>query len=247
MFIAMPNNMPENNVDWQEIAKFSAPGLDWWDPQGALATLHAINPLRLSYITKRLAIKNCKILDLGCGAGILAESLASAGAIVTGIDLNDQAITAGQQHLSATKIQQPNISLIYQVISSSELATKHTAYYDAITCMEMLEHVPNPQQIINDCAVLLKPGGHLFMSTLNRNWRSYLEAIIAAEYILKLLPQNTHDFAKFITPYELTCWANKAGLSITNFTGIRYNPLSKTFRLSTNIVSNYLAHATLTT
>lgn len=235
----------EQNIDWQEISKFSSEQLDWWNPKGKVWTLHAINPLRLDYITNHANVIGKKILDLGCGAGILAESLAQEGAIVTGIDLNQTAIQAGCAHLELTKLTHPNLQVDYQLISSEKLAQQQPQNYDIIVCMEMLEHVPNPHQIIVDCAQLLKPKGHVFFSTLNRNWQSYLSAIIAAEYVLKILPKHTHDFAKFIKPYELYQWATQSGIKLHDLTGINYNLLTKKFSLTNKVTVNYLAHGTL--
>lgn len=230
------------NIDWNEIAKFSSPEIDWWDKTGSLWTLHAINPLRLQYIQSHVSLAGKKVLDIGCGAGILAESLAISGAEVTGIDLNHTAIQAGWAHLEQTKLTHHNINIRYQEISAADLAEQQAHSYDIISCMELLEHVPDPQQIILNCAQLLKPGGHVFFSTINRNWKSYLSAIIAAEYILKILPKNTHDFAKFIQPYELSTWADNAEININNFAGIKYNLFTNSFCLSDKVTINYLAH-----
>lgn len=230
------------NVDWQELAKFSDLAVHWWEPEGELRTLHAINPLRLQYIQQQTAVKHKKIIDIGCGGGILAESLAKEAAIVTGIDLSESALKAATLHRLESLAFYPDLQLDYQCIAAEKIAAQQAGSYDIVTCMEMLEHVPHPQQIITACAKLLKPQGHAFFSTLNRNLKSYLYAIIGAEYILKLLPKNTHDFAKFIRPSELTQWAEQTGLSLQDFAGIEYNIMNKTFSLSENISVNYLVH-----
>lgn len=228
------------NADPQELKKFSELAIHWWDPAGELRTLHAINPLRLGYIQDRVNLHHKKVLDIGCGGGILAESMAKQGAMVTGIDLSEGAIQAAKLHCLESLEQHPSLQLSYQLISAEEMAAQHPGSYDVITCMEMLEHVPNPQQIINACAKLLKPQGYAFFSTLNRNVKSYLYAIIGAEYLLKLVPKNTHDFAKFIKPSELSQWAENAQLSVQNLTGIHYNVFTRQFSLQTDISVNYL-------
>lgn len=231
------------NVDLQELAKFSELAIHWWEPEGELRTLHAINPLRLGYIQDQVSLKDKKIIDIGCGGGILAESMAKEGGIVTGIDLSDSALKAAKLHRLETLEHFPDIRLHYELIAADDMANKHPGSYDVVTCMEMLEHVPHPQQIVKACAKLLKPGGHAFFSTLNRNLKSYLFAIIGAEYLLKLLPKNTHDYAKFIRPSELSHWAKQAGLAVQNFTGIEYELLNKSFSLTEDISVNYLVHA----
>jgi 2-polyprenyl-6-hydroxyphenyl methylase/3-demethylubiquinone-9 3-methyltransferase len=231
------------NIDTQEIAKFSELAAHWWDPKGELRTLHAINPLRLHYIQQQVAIADKKIIDLGCGGGILSESLAQAGAIVTGIDMSESALKAAKLHRLEALEQHPHLQLDYQLSTAEEMADKQPNTYDIVTCMEMLEHVPHPQAILKACAKLLKPTGQAFFSTLNRNLKSYLYAIVGAEYILKLLPKNTHDFAKFIRPSELTRWAEESHLSVKGLMGIQYDLLSKNFSLSKDVSVNYLMHA----
>ncbi|HSW70576.1 MAG TPA: bifunctional 2-polyprenyl-6-hydroxyphenol methylase/3-demethylubiquinol 3-O-methyltransferase UbiG [Gammaproteobacteria bacterium] len=231
------------NVDQDELAKFSRLARDWWDPAGPLKTLHAINPLRLGYIQTHTALAHKKILDIGCGGGLLAESLALQGAEVTGIDLNAEALKAAKLHRLETLEQSPDLKLHYQLISAEERAAQDPACFDLITCMELLEHVPDPGSIIQACAQLLKPGGKVFFSTLNRTLKAYLFAIIGAEYILKLLPQNTHDYAKFIKPSELAEQAKQAGLSVKDLKGIHYAVSTREFSLTEDVSVNYLLYA----
>lgn len=229
------------NYDSAELAKFAVLASQWWDPQGELKTLHAINPLRLCYIKEKVGLANKFILDVGCGGGILAESLAKENAIVTGIDLNEKLIEVAKLHQLESKT-----TVEYSLSSVESLADKNAEKFDIITCLEMLEHVPDPFAIVKACATLLKPGGHLFFSTLNRQLKSYLFAILGAEYCLKLLPKNTHDYAKFIKPHELAAWARASNLNAEDFTGIRYNLWNKTFSLTDDLSINYLFYATKT-
>lgn len=231
------------NIDHDEIKKFSALGLHWWDPEGELKTLHAINPLRLGYIQTHAELAHKKILDVGCGGGILAESMALQGGQVTGIDLSAGALKAAKLHRLETLEKAPELKLHYQAIAVEELAEQHRESFDLITCMELLEHVPDPASVIHACATLLKPGGKIFFSTLNRTLKAYLFAIIGAEYILKLLPKNTHDYAKFIKPSELTQQAKAAGLLVNDLTGIHYTLATQTFSLTEDISVNYLMYA----
>ena len=226
------------NYDPQEIEKFASLASHWWDTAGELKTLHQINPLRLGYISEKINLSEKNVMDVGCGGGILTEGMAKQGAIVTGIDLNKPAIDVAKLHLleSGTQVE-------YLHTTAESIATERPAYYDVVTCLEMLEHVPDPESVIQACATLVKPGGHLFFSTLNRNPKSYLFAIVGAEYVLKLLPKNTHDFAKFIRPSELNNWGRRAGLAIQELKGISYNPFSQQFKLTDDISVNYLVHA----
>lgn len=231
-------NMSNPNVDPQELAKFAALAAHWWDINGELKTLHQINPLRLGYILENTPIEGKKIIDIGCGGGILSESMALKGAEVTGIDMNPSLIKVANLHQleSGTKVE-------YLSISAEEIAEQRPQQYDVITCLEMLEHVPDPGAIVKACAKLVKPGGHVFFSTLNRNPKSYLFAILGAEYLLKILPKNTHDYAKFIRPSELNNWARTAGLVAQGMKGITYHALSRHFELTDDISINYLFHA----
>lgn len=225
------------NVDHEELHKFAQLASRWWDPEGELKTLHQINPLRLSYIQERVHLTDKSVIDIGCGAGILSESLAMAGASVTAIDMNQSLIDAAKlhQHESGTQVE-------YLTISAEEIAAERPEQYDVVTCLEMLEHVPDPASVIRACAALVKPGGHVFFSTLNRNPKSYLFAIIGAEYLLKILPKNTHDYSKFIRPSELGAWSRNANLQPQAIIGIHYNPFTKTFKMNDDVSVNYLLH-----
>ena len=225
------------NKDQTEINKFSKLAAHWWNPQGELKTLHDINPLRLSYINTHASIKNKKILDIGCGGGILAESMAKCGAEVTGIDLSEEVLRVAELH------QQNNTTQVnYLLTSVEEFARDHAKDFDIVTCLELLEHVPDPISIVKAAAKLVKPNGQLFFSTINRTIKSYLFAIVGAEYLLKILPKNTHDFAKFIRPSELAEWARQANLTVNDIMGITYNPLTKQYQLNKNISVNYLLY-----
>lgn len=226
------------NADLQELKKFSSLAAHWWDVNGELKTLHQINPLRLQFIAQKIPLKNQIVIDIGCGGGILTESLALEGASVTGIDLNQSLIDVAKLHQLETGTQ-----VDYRCISAEEIATEKPAHYDIVTCLEMLEHVPDPFSVIKACAQLVKPQGHVFFSTLNRNPKSYLLAIVGAEYFLKILPKNTHDYAKFIRPSELSNWLRQAGLLPQAVKGITYHPFSQKFSLTDDISVNYLLYA----
>lgn len=222
------------NVDLVEINKFDALAAEWWDRQGKMRLLHQINPLRLAFINKQAPILGRRILDVGCGGGILTEALAQQGAIVTGIDLSAELIKAAQQHAL-----QMDLTIDYQV-SSAEAITTKKIQYDIVTCMELLEHVPDPAQLIQDCAKLLKPQGFLFFSTINRNVKSFFYTILGAEYICNWLPKGTHSYEKFIRPSELVAWSNAAKLDLRNMQGLQYHLLSQQFTLSDDVSCNYL-------
>lgn len=227
--------MNENNVDLNEVEKFSSMASHWWDAEGDFKTLHQINPLRLNLIDNAVSLTGKQVLDVGCGGGILSESMAVKGAHVTGIDLGKELLDVADLHSLDT-----GVSVNYQQISVEELAEQKSGSFDCVTCMEMLEHVPDPVSIINACATLVKPGGYVFLSTLNRNPKSYLLSIVGAEYVLGMLPRGTHDYAKFIKPSELALWARQAGLELVDSRGIEYNPLNKSFSMSNDISVNYV-------
>jgi 2-polyprenyl-6-hydroxyphenyl methylase/3-demethylubiquinone-9 3-methyltransferase len=223
------------NVDQSEIAKFSALAHRWWDPNSEFKPLHAINPLRLDWIKTFVALDGKKVVDIGCGGGILAESIAQSGADTTGIDLSEKALKVAELH--ALEV---GANLTYRAISAEDLAQEQPEQYDVVTCMEMLEHVPDPASVVRACAALCKPGGTLFFSTLNRSPKSYLFAIIGAEYILRLLPKGTHEYAKFIKPSELVTFTRAAGLELLGMKGLSYNPLTQVYSLNDDVDVNYM-------
>lgn len=223
------------NVDPIELEKFSILAHKWWDPNSEFKPLHEINPLRLGYIDRAASLSGKNVLDVGCGGGILAESMADSGATVTGIDLAEKSLQVAKLHLLESGKQ-----VEYRKVAVETLAVERSGHYDVVTCMEMLEHVPDPAGVVAACAKLVKPGGHVFFSTLNRNPKSYLFAIIGAEYLLSLLPKGTHDYAKFIKPSELAQWCRNAGLNVTDITGMSYDPLHKSYSLGKDTDVNYL-------
>ena len=224
-----------SNVDQSEIDKFSALAHRWWDPTSEFKPLHAINPLRLGWIESITSLAGKKVLDVGCGGGILAESLSKAGGIVTGIDLSVKALKVAELHQLES-----NTSVKYRSISAEDLAKEEPKQYDVVTCMEMLEHVPDPSSVVQACATLCKPGGSIFFSTLNRNPKSYLFAIIGAEYVLRLLPKGTHEYDKFIKPSELAGFTRQASLELLEIKGMTYNPLTQIYRLGSDTDVNYM-------
>jgi 2-polyprenyl-6-hydroxyphenyl methylase / 3-demethylubiquinone-9 3-methyltransferase len=225
------------NADPSELAKFGDLAHKWWDANGEFKPLHEINPLRLNYINGIVDLQGKRVLDVGCGGGILSESMATKGAQVTGIDLGEKALKVAQLHRLESGVQ-----VDYQLVSAEDFAAKHPEKYDVVTCMEMLEHVPNPAGVVHACARLVKPGGQVFFSTLNRNPKAYVFAVLGAEYLLNLLPRGTHDYAKFIKPSELASWARAAGLSLQGQAGMSYNPLTQHYWLGKDVSVNYLMH-----
>ena len=223
------------NVDPIELEKFSQLAHKWWDPNSEFKPLHDINPLRLDYIDRLAGLSGKIVLDVGCGGGILSESTAGLGAKVTGIDLGDKPLQVAKLHLLESGKQ-----VEYRKIDVEDLAVEQPGHYDIVTCMEMLEHVPNPQRTIEACAKLAKPDGWIFFSTLNRNLKSYLFAVIGAEYVLKLLPRGTHDYSRFIKPSELAQSCRNTGLNLIDLTGMTYNPLSQEYSLGKNTDVNYM-------
>lgn len=226
----------QHNVDAAEISKFEALASRWWDPHSEFKPLHEINPLRLGYIDEIAHIQGKRVLDVGCGGGILSESMAAKGAEVTGIDMGEAPLEVARLHLLESGEQ-----VDYQQIPVEELAALRPGEFDVVTCMEMLEHVPDPASVVNACTQLVKPGGYVFFSTLNRNPKSYLFAIVAAEYLLRMLPKGTHDYAKFIRPSELNQWIREADLTTLDISGMTYNPLTGAYKLHPRDVDvNYL-------
>lgn len=223
------------NADDKELAKFSELAHRWWDPQSEFRPLHEINPLRVDWIAGHVTLAEARVLDVGCGGGILAEAMAARGAQVTGIDLSDKALAVARLHLLESGQQ-----VDYRKIPVETLAAESPASFDVVTCMEMLEHVPDPASVVRACATLVKPGGQVFLSTLNRNPKSYLLAILGAEYILNLLPRGTHEYARFLKPSELSRFVREAGLDVSELIGLSYNPLTRVYKLGSNTDVNYL-------
>ncbi len=224
------------NADPQEIAKFSELAHRWWDPESEFRPLHQINPLRLDWIETHQRVAGKRVLDVGCGGGILSDAMARRGAHVLGIDLSSKALKVAQLH--AMEAATPSVE--FREVAVEALAQEGSAQFDMITCMEMLEHVPDPSSIVGACATLVKPGGWLFFSTLNRNAKSFLFAIIGAEHVLKLLPKGTHEYAKFIRPSELAQWCRSSGLELTDTRGMEYNPITRRYWLSGDTSVNYM-------
>jgi 2-polyprenyl-6-hydroxyphenyl methylase / 3-demethylubiquinone-9 3-methyltransferase len=227
--------MDSMNADPAELAKFSQLAHRWWDPHGEFRPLHDINPLRLDWIDGRAALSGKRVVDVGCGGGILAEAMAGRGAEVTGIDLSEKSLRVAELHLLQSKAR-----VAYEPASAEEYAERHAGEFDVVTCMELLEHVPEPAAMVAACARLARPGGQVFFSTINRNPKSYLFAVIGAEYVLRLLPRGTHDYQRFIKPSELSHFARAAGLRIAELIGMTYNPLTQRYRLESDCDVNYL-------
>jgi 2-polyprenyl-6-hydroxyphenyl methylase / 3-demethylubiquinone-9 3-methyltransferase len=229
---------PSHNADPHELAKFSELAHRWWDPNSEFKPLHDINPLRLDWIDRNCGLAGKRVVDVGCGGGILSESMAGRGADVTGIDLSEKALAVARLHLleSGGRVD-------YRHVAAEQLAAEAPAAYDVVTCLEMLEHVPDPASTIRACATLVKPGGYAFFSTISRNPKAYLLAVVGAEYVLNLLPRGTHDYAKFIRPSELARMVREAGLDVDEIVGMSYNPFSRTYSLGPDTSVNYLLRA----
>lgn len=225
------------NTDYEEIKKFDKVAQIWWDPQGSMGTLHTINPLRTQFIAGNLNMHNCTILDVGCGGGILTEALARSGAQITGIDLSEASLEIARRHA-----KEQGLNIDYRYESIEQVAEKHAGKFDVITCMEMLEHVPEPDKIISACSRLLKPGGHAFFSSINRTFKSFLFAIVGGEYILHLLPKGTHTYKKLIRPVELKLWAHENDLEFRRLSSLIYNPFNGKFKVVEKEDVNYMAH-----
>ena len=231
------SNMNISNVDSAELNKFSELAHKWWDKNSEFKPLHEINPLRLNYINDTVSLEGKRVLDVGCGGGILSESMAEKGAQVTGIDLGEKALKVAQLHSL-----ERGVAVDYRLIAAEVLAEQEAGAYDVVTCLEMLEHVPDPASIVSACAKLVRPGGHVFFSTINRNPKAYAFAVLGAEYILQMLPKGTHDYAKFIKPSELASFARQANLTLQDQAGMGYNPITKNYALNKDVSVNYLVH-----
>ena len=226
------------NVDSSELAKFASRADEWWDPRGAFRTLHDINDLRLDYIAQRVPLAGARVLDVGCGGGLLAEGLAARGAQVVAIDMAPENIEAARQHAAAS-----GLAIDYCCVAAEDVVKTTAGEFDIVTCLEMLEHVPDPASIVTACAAVLRPGGTAFFSTINRNLKSFALAIVGAEYVLGLLPRGTHEYAKLIRPAELAAWCRKAGLELTDLTGLHHNPATGSYWLDGDVDVNYFACA----
>ncbi|EXF47542.1 3-demethylubiquinone-9 3-methyltransferase [Pseudomonas sp. BAY1663] len=224
-----------SNVDHAEIAKFEALAHRWWDRESEFKPLHEINPLRVNWIDEHASLAGKKVIDIGCGGGILSEAMAHRGAQVTGIDMGEAPLSVARLHLLESGLE-----IDYRQITAEAMASECPGQFDVVTCLEMLEHVPDPASVIRACHALVKPGGQVFFSTINRNPKAYAFAIIGAEYLLQLLPRGTHDFKKFIRPSELGAWSRDTGLAVKDIIGVTYNPLTKQYKLSANVDVNYM-------
>jgi 2-polyprenyl-6-hydroxyphenyl methylase/3-demethylubiquinone-9 3-methyltransferase len=227
------------NVDQAEIARFEAAASRWWDPEGEMRSLHELNPVRLAYVERSGRLEGRNVLDVGCGGGLLAEAMAGRGARVTGLDMAAELLKVAELHALET-----GVTVRYLLQSAEQHAVDHAGGYDVVTCMEMLEHVPDPARVVAALAALVRPGGHVFVSTINRTARAYLRAVIGAEYVLRLLPTGTHSYEKFIRPSELSGWARSAGLDIADVAGLDYDPFSRNARIVTDARVNYLMQFT---
>jgi len=226
-----------SNFDTAELNKFSELAHKWWDKTSEFKPLHDINPLRLNYIDQAVSLSGKTVLDVGCGGGILSESMAQKGAVVTGIDLGEKALKVAQLHSLES-----DVSVDYRLITVEQLAIEVPNSFDVVTCLEMLEHVPDPVSVVRSCAYLVKPGGHVFFSTINRNPKAYLFAVVGAEYVLNMLPRGTHDYAKFIKPSELVAWVRSSDLSLKHQIGMSYNPITQHYWMGNDVSVNYMMH-----
>ena len=231
------NTTVHDNVDLAELAKFDALASRWWDPEGEFRPLHQINPLRLDWIRQLVKLDGARALDIGCGGGILAEAMTESGASVTAIDMAEAPLAVARLHLLESGVE-----VDYRRTTAEDLAEDERGQYDIVTCLEMLEHVPDPSRVVRSCAELVRPGGHVFFSTINRNPKSFVFAIVGAEYILRLLPKGTHEYEKFIRPSELEEWARESGLILKTSTGLHYNPFTRAYSLGPGLDVNYLMY-----
>lgn len=230
-------NTQSKNVDASELARFDAVASRWWDPEGEFAALHRINPLRLSYVAERVTLDGARVLDIGCGGGLFAEAMATEGAHVTGLDMAEAGLKVARLHLAES-----GLDIDYQRATAEEYAAAHAGEFDVVTCLEMLEHVPAPESVVQAAATLVKPGGDLVFSTINRTPKAFALAIVGAEYILKWVPRGTHEFQKFVRPAELDAAARASGLALQSLAGMEYDPLADRFFISGNVDVNYFAH-----
>lgn len=231
-------NTAARNIDDAEVAKFGRLADDWWDPDGPLKTLHEINPLRIAYIDERAGLEGARVLDVGCGGGILSEAMARAGATVTGIELAESSLATARRHATAEELE-----IEYVHTDVGHLASERPSAFDIVTCLEVLEHVPDSAATVAACASLVRPGGHVFFSTINRNPKSFLLAIVAAEYVLGMLPRGTHEYERLIRPAELAHWCRQAGLELRDLAGLHLNPVFRQYKLGGNVDVNYFCHA----
>jgi 2-polyprenyl-6-hydroxyphenyl methylase/3-demethylubiquinone-9 3-methyltransferase len=234
-------NTTEQNVDPLELRKFDALASRWWDPLGEFKPLHQLNPVRLAYIDERAGINGKHCLDIGCGGGLLTEGLATRGANVTGIDMAEGPLAVARMHLEKSQLTKVD----YLQTSAEQLAQQEAGNFDVVTCMEVIEHVPDPQSLVTASMQLCKPGGHVLFSTINRNLKAFMLAIVGAEYVMRMLPKGTHDYERFIRPSELRRWGTHAGMHCSDVRGLSYNPISGVFRLSNDVDVNYLIHFTV--
>jgi 2-polyprenyl-6-hydroxyphenyl methylase / 3-demethylubiquinone-9 3-methyltransferase len=226
------------NVDAAELEKFSARAVEWWNVDGVFKTLHQINPLRLDYVRRRTTLDGAKLLDVGCGGGLFAEAAAAAGAAVTGIDLAPASIDIAREHASAN-----GLKIRYECSAAEDIAEREPEQFDVVTCFEMLEHVPRPAEIVAACAAAVRPGGAVFFSTINRNPKSFLLAIVTAEHLLRMIPRGTHEYLKLVQPSELAAWCRRGGLDVIDLAGLHYNPIFASYRMGGNVDVNYFAHS----